>query len=141
MAHALDVAVFAAYGWPAALSDEDILAGVVALNAQRSAEERSGLVRWLRPEFQAPNELLVQTTLAGMAPVESPAPVRREQPWPPSLPDQVRAVKERAAGRADAECAADCSWVQAGQPHTHRRNTGDIDGPWTDPPASDRYSL
>ena len=90
----LDAAVFAAYGWPAALSDEDILASVVALNAQRSAEERAGLVRWLRPEFQAPNEFLVQTTLAGMAPVEGPAPARRKQPWPSTLPDQVRAVKD-----------------------------------------------
>jgi hypothetical protein len=90
----LDAAVFAAYGWPADLRDEEILGNVVALNAQRSAEERSGIVRWLRPEFQAPNELLVQTTLAGMAPVEIPAPVRRKQPWPAALPDQVRAVKD-----------------------------------------------
>jgi hypothetical protein len=67
---------------------------VVTLNAQRSAEERSGIVRWLRPEFQAPNEMLVQTALAGMAPVEGPAPARRKQPWPASLPDQVRAVKD-----------------------------------------------
>ncbi|HWG20574.1 MAG TPA: hypothetical protein VG225_08580 [Terracidiphilus sp.] len=67
---------------------------MVTLNAQRSAEERSGIVRWLRPEFQAPNEMLVQTALAGMAPVEGPAPARRKQPWPASLPDQVRAVKD-----------------------------------------------
>jgi hypothetical protein len=90
----LDAAIFAAYGWPADLTDEEILGNVVALNAQRSAEERAGIVRWLRPEFQAPNELLVQTTLAGMAPVEVPAPARRKQPWPATLPDQVRAVKD-----------------------------------------------
>ena len=105
----LDAAVFAAYGWPAGLSDEDILASVVALNAQRSAEERAGLVRWLRPEFQAPNELLVQTTLAGMAPVEAPAPARRKQPWPSTLPDQVRAVKDalRAAPMQNVQQIAD----------------------------------
>jgi hypothetical protein len=90
----LDAAVFAAYGWPIDLTDEEILGNVVALNAQRTAEERSGIVRWLRPEFQAPNELLVQTTLAGMAPVEISAPARRKQPWPAALPDQVRAVKD-----------------------------------------------
>jgi hypothetical protein len=32
----LDVAVFAAYGWPADISDEDILAKLLALNAERS---------------------------------------------------------------------------------------------------------
>jgi hypothetical protein len=90
----LDAAVFAAYGWSSELGDEDILASVVALNAQRSAEERAGTVRWLRPEFQAPNEMLVQAALAGIAPVEGPAPARHKQPWPATLPDQVRAVKD-----------------------------------------------
>jgi hypothetical protein len=90
----LDAAAFAAYVWPATITDEEILGNVVSLNAQRSAEELSGIVRWLRPEFQAPNEPLVQTTLAGMVPVEGPAPARRKQPWPATLPDQVRAVKD-----------------------------------------------
>jgi hypothetical protein len=90
----LDAAVFAAYGWPGNLTDEEILGNVVSLNAQRSAEERSGVIRWLRPGYQAPNELLVQTALAGMAPVEGLAPTRRKQPWPANLPDQVRAVKD-----------------------------------------------
>jgi hypothetical protein len=51
----LDAAVFEAYGWPATLSDEEILERLVALNAERAAEEASGLVRWLRPEFQNPS--------------------------------------------------------------------------------------
>jgi len=89
----LDAAVSAAYGWPVNLTDEGILSNVVCLNAQRSAEERAGIVRWMRPEFQAPNELLVQAALGGMA-VEGPAPARRKQPWPSALPDQVRAVKD-----------------------------------------------
>ncbi len=48
----LDAAVFAAYGWPTTLSDEQILERLVALNAERAAEEARGLIRWLRPEFQ-----------------------------------------------------------------------------------------
>jgi hypothetical protein len=90
----LDAAVFAAYGWPPDLSDEDILSSVVSLNARRVAEELGGVVRWLRPEFQAPNEMLVQGTLAGIAPVDGPAAARRKQPWPAGLPEQVRAVKD-----------------------------------------------
>jgi hypothetical protein len=53
----LDEAVAAAYGWPADLSDAEMVARVVALNAQRRAEEAEGTVRWLRPEFQAPEEI------------------------------------------------------------------------------------
>jgi hypothetical protein len=41
-----------AYGWPATLSDDGILERLVALNHERAAEEKRGLVRWLRPEFQ-----------------------------------------------------------------------------------------
>lgn len=51
----LDAAVCAAYGWPATLSDDEILERLVALNAQRAAEEAGGLIRWLRPEFQNPS--------------------------------------------------------------------------------------
>ena len=50
----LDVAVVEAYGWPAALSDDEILSRLVALNKERSEEEKRGLVRWLRPDYQIP---------------------------------------------------------------------------------------
>jgi hypothetical protein len=90
----LDEAVFAAYGWPSNLSTEQILEKVVALNAQRRAEEASGIVRWLRPEFQAPNAPAMQQTLGGLIPVEAPAAARRKQPWPATLTDQVRVIKD-----------------------------------------------
>ncbi|QDT53782.1 hypothetical protein Pan44_18060 [Caulifigura coniformis] len=51
----LDAAVFEAYGWPATLTDEEILERLVALNHERAEEEKRGLVRWLRPEFQNPS--------------------------------------------------------------------------------------
>jgi hypothetical protein len=43
-----------AYGWPADLSDEQILERLVALNAERAKEEAAGHVRWLRPDYQIP---------------------------------------------------------------------------------------
>jgi hypothetical protein len=46
--------VFQAYGWPDSLTDEEILERLVALNAERAKEEASGLVRWLRPDYQIP---------------------------------------------------------------------------------------
>jgi SAM-dependent methyltransferase len=51
---AIDRAVAAAYGCPADLHDDDILAHLVALNAQRAREEATGQVRWLRPDYQRP---------------------------------------------------------------------------------------
>jgi SAM-dependent methyltransferase len=94
----LDAAVFAAYGWPAGLTDEEILGNVATLNAQRRAEEASGVIRWLRPEFQAPQAAAVQTVLGGFVPVEEPAAARRKQPWPVTLTEQVRAIKDALRG-------------------------------------------
>ncbi|TQI75515.1 type II restriction/modification system DNA methylase subunit YeeA [Bosea sp. AK1] len=51
---AIDTAVAAAYGWPAELGEEEVLARLVALNRQRAQEEAQGLVRWLRPDYQRP---------------------------------------------------------------------------------------
>ena len=62
----LDTAVAAAYGWPADLADAEIVARVVALNAARVAEEASGLVRWLRPDYQAPQAKVAAAAQAGL---------------------------------------------------------------------------
>jgi hypothetical protein len=48
----LDALVAEAYGWSENLSDNEILERLVALNAERAAEEKRGLVRRLRPEYQ-----------------------------------------------------------------------------------------
>lgn len=50
----LDAAVAQAYGWPLDLSEQEVLAHLVALNKARAAEEAKGQVRWLRPDYQIP---------------------------------------------------------------------------------------
>ena len=50
----IDRATAEAYGWPHDLPEDEILARLVALNAERAAEEAAGHVRWLRPEYQIP---------------------------------------------------------------------------------------
>ncbi len=55
----LDAVVAAAYGWgkewsKAPLPPAEIVARLVALNAERAAEEQAGTVRWLRPDYQIP---------------------------------------------------------------------------------------
>ena len=89
----LDRAVADAYGWPGDLSTEDTLFRLVELNASRAAEERSGLVRWLRPEFQ--NVAATQATLGvEMEEEESRPATAARQPWPPDLPERVRLVRD-----------------------------------------------
>jgi hypothetical protein len=101
----LDAAVAEAYGWPAdpgsspgqALTDEEILERLVALNHERAAEEERGIIRYLRPEFQAPD-----ATQADLGLEEKPssattgrAPKQRGKlDWPKTLPERMRAVQQ-----------------------------------------------
>lgn len=116
----LDLAVLDAYGWqdlaprtevvngnapPASVGaadrdeairslDEALLERLVALNAERAAEERRGLVRWLRPDFQQPQAApaAAQEEIdLGDAGTET-VPASEKRPWPKNLVEQVHAV-------------------------------------------------
>ncbi|RPJ83776.1 MAG: hypothetical protein EHM18_13155 [Acidobacteria bacterium] len=103
----LDAAVAAAYGWPVDLSDEQILERLVALNAERAAEEARGLVRWLRPEYQNPQGAAALAGLeaggptAGASETEAITTAAKDAkgklPWPSSLPAQFQALREALA--------------------------------------------
>lgn len=108
----LDAAVFEAYGWPVTLTDEEILERLVALNAERAAEEQRGLIRWLRPEFQNPSggktiqpELDIEpeedeeAADTGKKPKKGAKPsaktAEKKTAWPKKLAEQAHAVAQR----------------------------------------------
>lgn len=89
---ALDAAVLAAYGWNDAPDDTELLARLVALNAQRAAEEARGTVRWLRPALQSPAAPpAAAPDLPAAAPVAAAAPAA-PLAWPDTLPEQLGAL-------------------------------------------------
>lgn len=111
----LDAAVLEAYGWDdlaSATPPADILAGsgpaaealeqqlltrLVTLNHERAAEEKRGLVRWLRPDYQAPGATPAQQAEIGLSggddtTPETAAPVILD--WPAELPAQVAALRK-----------------------------------------------
>jgi SAM-dependent methyltransferase len=113
----LDAAVLGAYGWPLDISDDEILTRLCALNAERAAEERRGLVRWLRPEFQnkttAQQEALdvdedAPRKSKGAKASKKPAATKPE-PWPPGLAEQARAVRAALTAAAAPVAAATLS--------------------------------
>ena len=124
----LDAAVLNAYGWSDLLPllriahgndvtaegqtrddarrafDDAILERLVALNAERAAEEARGHIRWLRPEFQNPQATNApqQTELETRAtPDEDTAltaiPVGKPIAWPKDAVEQVRTVADLLA--------------------------------------------
>ncbi|NDW08034.1 hypothetical protein [Jiella pacifica] len=124
----IDRDVFAAYGWedlgarlvgrpcatlPSPHKSEDqetaeaeLLSRLVALNLERQAEEKRGLVRWLRPDYQIPKlggklpQTKEEQIEAEIGVVELP-----EKPkWPTDGLDQIRLVRDvlaRAASPAE----------------------------------------
>ena len=82
-----------AYGWPADLSDDEILHRLVDLNRERAAEEARGLVRWLRPDYQNPAGRAVATKGEQGAMDLGPKDTTQKAPWPKSLPEQIAAVQ------------------------------------------------
>ena len=94
----IDEAVFEAYGWPSTLSRDEILHRLVALNQQRAAEERSGVIRWLRPEYQrsaGPSQAALET--GGEVEIAAAASKQKRDQWPATLSDQVRAIRAALA--------------------------------------------
>jgi len=80
--------------------DDALLDRLVALNAERAAEEQRGLIRWLRPEFQIPASGQPQTQAAEQLEIDAgeeaavAAKPGERRPWPAMLPEQVKAVAE-----------------------------------------------
>jgi len=98
----LDLTVFGAYGWEdlgntevrSENVEEMILERLVKLNADRAEEEENGLIRWLRPEYQAPETIqTTQTTLD--IPAETITPiVLAQQELPKAFKDQLAAIRD-----------------------------------------------
>jgi hypothetical protein len=128
----LDVAVLQAYGWSdltlrqaqGERGSDELLTRLVALNAERAAEEKTGKVRWLRPEFQNPAFKASQQTLskqellapgfiglqANLIPENDQKPTKTGKndlktspnPWPSTLPAQVSAIAQLLASASAA---------------------------------------
>ena len=100
----LDAAVSAAYGWPASLTDAEILERLVALNAERAAEEARGVIHWLRPEYQIKAVGGTSYTSPTLnLPESKPKPSKKlgtrgtrpsgKSAWPKTLPERMHAME------------------------------------------------
>ena len=122
----LDEAVLLAYGWADLLPvlrvshgnetsglglsytqakrqfDEMVVERLVALNAERAAEEAKGHVRAIRPDFQisgphVPMQVEMEESDEPVASTSNLAGARKPAPWPKDAVDQVRAVADLLA--------------------------------------------
>lgn len=98
--------------------DEQLLERLVALNAERAAEEARGLIRWLRPEFQNPAGGAAPTQGAldqgDDEPVVEKKTAAKKQAWPKDLTDQVKAVAGALAAASAPRSADDVAALFSG---------------------------
>ncbi len=141
----LDEAVLEAYGWGdlgvenkdgktqesrQEQAREELLTRLVKLNHERAAEEKRGLIRWLRPDYQNPTKTSdghrppLQADLSGTEtdssssnqkskinnPQSSINPSSSFQ-WPDRLPDQVAIIRKLIAGYDKSVVTPD-AWIQ-----------------------------
>ena len=112
----LDAAVADAYGWQWPMEDDTILERIVDLSHLRVSDEKKGLVRWLRPEYQVPlfsNDRqtdfgLVAEPQAMLHPTKKRrVPGHTKASWPNSLADRVRAVEAALAAEEKPATSTD----------------------------------
>lgn len=120
----LDHAVFRAYGWsdlaeklvgrPGATTplpdkpggqaeaEEDLLMRLVDLNKQRAEEESRGIIRWLRPEYQAPDAVQTAVDIAPKTAAAKAEAItsKGKATFPKAIPDQLRMLREALAERS-----------------------------------------
>jgi hypothetical protein len=77
------------------ISDAEILTRLVALNRERAEEEAQGLIRWLRPEYQAPGQAVPIAASLGLEvePEKLEVPLPEPAPWPKETREQLAAVR------------------------------------------------
>ena len=98
----LDELVAEAYGWPWPMEKDEILERLVTLHDERVEEEKRGIVRWLRPEYQIPRfapetpALTLEITEAARQPVVATAAPRT---WPATAVEQLSAISSLVAQR------------------------------------------
>lgn len=98
----LDGLVARAYGWPWPMEREAVLERLVALHDERVEEEKRGIVRWLRPEYQISR--FGGAATKGQEPalklddtVAEPVVVDEKRAWPAGAIEQIGAVKTAVA--------------------------------------------
>ena len=145
----IDRAVFEAYGWadlipelvgkPGATmpsphktpeqeeAEEVLLTRLVALNQKRAEEERRGIVRWLRPDYQIPKLGHKVKTPEDVEQVEAqlvvPAPADGMPAWPKDEMERIRVVRDML-NRAPGPVAPETLGVAFGGKNSARRTKG-----------------
>ena len=155
----LDEAVLEAYGWsdlsrsvgvsPTSSENpcgrdahtpcEDLLTRLVALNHERAAEEKRGLIRWLRPDYQNPNAATtdghippLQETLPGTESASSHSTSKiqnsKSPAWPDRLPDQVAIIRKLISNNDNKVVAPHPEALSAHFGRKNKKRTEQIEG-------------
>lgn len=89
----LDRLVAEAYGWSWPMERDEILARLVTLHDERVQEEKAGMVRWLRPEYQVPRFADGAEVGVDEMELEMSTETTDRAPWPSGTIEQIQALQ------------------------------------------------
>ncbi|MEX1115234.1 MAG: hypothetical protein WEB53_08285, partial [Akkermansiaceae bacterium] len=113
---------------------------LVALNHERAAEEKRGLIRYLRPDYQNPSSAApqpVQTTLQGTDPDSSQSKIQNQKSsiinpsssiWPDRLPEQVAILRKLIGGYDKSVVTPDPESLSSHFGRKNKKRTDQIEG-------------
>ena len=108
-------------------AEEELLTRLVALNQERTAEERRGTVRWLRPDYQKPKLGHKVRKPEDVEQVEAqlivPAPADGKPTWPKDEMDRISIVRDMLS-RAPGPVAPETLGVAFDGKNSARRTEG-----------------
>ena len=153
----LDEAVLEAYGW-GDLSVEiqdgktqesrqeqirgELLTRLVALNHERAADEKRGLIRWLRPDYQNPTAAAPQPVQANLTITDPDSSNQKSKinnpqssinpsssfPWPDRLPEQVALLRKLISNHDKNVVPPDAETLSAHFGRKNKKRTEQIEG-------------
>lgn len=110
----IDAAVCEAYALTPDTDEEAVLEELVRLNSKRALEEARGIIRYIRPEFQARGSSREHTQALDLEIAEA-ADLGNGVQWPESLADQVVSVGRVLAAARKPLAAADVARAFVGK--------------------------
>ncbi len=112
----LDAVVAEAYSWPWRMEKEEILERLVVLHDERVEEEKRGIVRWLRPDYQIPRfgaDVPAATLDLTILPAAAKTEPAERRPWPRGAVEQFAAIAALVSQRDVSADEAATSFIGA----------------------------
>ncbi len=116
------------------IHDQGLLTRLVALNHERAAGEKRGLIRWLRPDYQNPTIYPATVTGRRYKPISQARKLLNIQnpkslpTWPEKLPEQVALIRKLIGNNDNKVATPDAETLSSQFGRKNKKRSEQIEG-------------